>query len=255
MKEADFEFLSVDKIRSFYHDHYKPSQADILIAGNVSDQTIEHFESFFGKENGSKKKYEAAASLPVNTDSNKIQRIQKDGALQAAIRMGRVLFNKSHPDFMKMQVLTTILGGYFGARLMSNLREEKGYTYGIGAALVSFNHTGVFLIVSEVGNHVKENALKEIRYEIERLQKEPVGNVELSIVKNYMTGSLLKNFDGPFAHAETLHGLIDYGLDFSYFQEYLQVIQSITAEDIQEMAKKYLQLDDLYEVVAGDFHQ
>mgnify|MGYP006293602933 CR=1 FL=1 len=255
MNEEEFDTLTAEGLRSFYKHHYIPSQSQIIMSGQVAGQSLQEVDAFLGNSRGEEPKTDFSEAKPFHSHAEKQHRMQKDGALQTAIRMGRVLFNKNHPDFMKMQVLSTILGGYFGARLMSNLREDKGYTYGIGSALVSFNQTGVFLIVSEVGNGVKEAALKEIRYEIERLQKEPVPGHELTIVKNYMTGSLLKNFDGPFAHAETLHGLVDYGLDFSYFEDYLMTIQNITQEEIMELANKYLRLDDLYEVVAGDFKQ
>jgi predicted Zn-dependent peptidase len=90
-----------------------------------------------------------------------------------------------------MRVLNTMLGGYFGSRLMTNLREDKGYTYGIGSAMVPLQHSGYFFITCEVGAEVTGEALKEIRKELDLLRSEEVKEEELSLVKNYMLGSFL----------------------------------------------------------------
>src|ERR1700709_917532 len=106
------------------------------------------------------------------------------------------MFNKTHRDYAGMTVLNTVLGGYFGSRLMSNIREDKGYTYGIGSAVVSLLHGGYFFIAAETGVKVTAPAITEIYKEIDRLKTEIIPDDELAMVKNYMSGSFLRSVDG-----------------------------------------------------------
>ena len=147
--------------------------------------------------------------------------IKKDKAIQSAIRIGKVLVNKTHPDYLKLKVVNTILGGYFGSRLMTTIREEKGYTYGIGSGITSMQHAGSFFISSEVGADVTNDAITDIYNEIKILQERKVPDKELDLVRNYMLGSLLRSMDGPFALAESLKSLVEYGLDVEVLQEIL----------------------------------
>jgi predicted Zn-dependent peptidase len=161
------------------------------------------------------------------------------------------MFNKTHPDFVGLSILNTLLGGYFGSRLMSNIREDKGFTYGIGSALVSLQQAGYFFIATEVGTQVTNETLTEIYREIDRLQNEPVGKEELRIVKNYLVGAFMRSIDGPFAQADKLKGVYFYGLDYGYYDRYLEVLRSISSDDLRHLAVKYLNKSDLTEVVVG----
>jgi predicted Zn-dependent peptidase len=151
-----------------------------------------------------------------------------------------------------MLVLNMILGGYFGSRLIKNIREDKGYTYGIGSGIISMKNAGYFYIASEVGADVRKQAVHEVYKEIERLRKEPVPSGELSLVKNYMTGSFLRSIDGPFALADKLKGIMDYDLDFTkYYSQYIQTIKNITSKQLLELANKHFGEDSIYETVVG----
>src|SRR5690242_19469508 len=108
--------------------------------------------------------------------------MHKEDAIQSALRVGRLTFNKTHPDYLSLKVLNTVLGGYFGSRLMANIREDKGYTYGIGSSLISMKNEGYFVISSEVGVDVCSKALDEIFFEIKRLTEEPIDDSELQLV-------------------------------------------------------------------------
>jgi predicted Zn-dependent peptidase len=176
---------------------------------------------------------------------------EKQESIQSAIRIGRKMFNKTHPDFSGMSILSTILGGYFGSRLMSNIREDKGYTYGIGSALVSLAQGGYFFIATEVGAGVTVPTLKEIYYEINRLQEEPVKEEELKIVKNYLAGAFMRSIDGPFAQADKWKGIYYYGLNYDYYERYLETLRTISPQTIQGLANKYLGKNELTEVVVG----
>lgn len=172
-------------------------------------------------------------------------------ALQSAIRVGRILFTKEHEDYLDFLILNTIIGDYFGSRLMKNIREDKGYTYGIGSMISEFKKSGYFLIATEVGTEVKEDALNQIKLELERLQTEPVPEYELELVRNYMLGQLLKSADGPYAMTDLFLSVEIHGKSLDFYNEAIHRIQNIRPERIMELAKKYLNWKDLTIVTAG----
>jgi zinc protease len=161
------------------------------------------------------------------------------------------MITRSHPDYPGMAVLNTLLGGYFGSRLMSNIREDKGYTYGIGSAMVSLREAGYFFISTEVGADVTTAALDEIYKEVKRLQDEPAGEDELSTVRNYLSGTFLKSIDGPFALIDRFKTLTLSGLGYDYYDRYLQTVQSISPAQLQELALRYFNRNDFMELVVG----
>ena len=171
--------------------------------------------------------------------------------MQTSIRIGRLLFPRTHPDFVGMQVVAAILGGYFGSRLMQNLREANGYTYGVMAAMVNFDKEGYLAIATQVAKEHREDALHEIYHEIERLRNETVDEYELQMVKNVMIGEILRILDGPFGIADVTIENIMCGMDNSATEESVARIFAITAEEIKALAEKYLRREDLIEVYAG----
>jgi predicted Zn-dependent peptidase len=178
-------------------------------------------------------------------------RHQHDGAVQSSIRMGRLLFPRNHPDFVGMQVVATLLGGYFGARLMHNLREVHGYTYGVMAAMINFEREGYLAIATQVTRDHAEDALNEKYFEIERLRNELIPEEELQMAKNMMIGEILRILDGPFGIADVTIENIMCGLDNSSTEQNVEIINAITPMDIQRLAQKYLNRKDLIEVVVG----
>jgi predicted Zn-dependent peptidase len=251
----DFDLLTRDALIDFHKNNYTSDRCTIVVSGKVPENMLELLESFFGDANWK----DAAAfansiDLPLPnpvSDPQRVHTIEKEGAVQSAIRIGRVLFNKTHADYLGMQVLNALLGGYFGSRLMANIREDKGYTYGIGSGLVSMLGDGYFVISTEVGVEVTNAALKEIYYEIEKLQQELVSDDELELVRNYLIGVFLRSTDGPFAIGDRLKGILGYGLGYEYYERYVETIRTITPEALRDLANKYLKKEDLIELVVG----
>src|SRR5690606_27837795 len=128
----------------------------------------------------------------------------------------------------------------FGSRLMSNIREDKGYTYGIGTLVSELQETGYFMIATEVGKDVKDATLKEIRYEMERLKTELVPKEELELVKNYLLGQLLKSADGPYSMMDLYLSVEIQDLELDFYNEAISKIQTITSERILQLSNKYL---------------
>ena len=192
----------------------------------------------------------AEQRLPATQTTNVLRR-DVEGALQSSIRVGRLLFPRTHPDFVGMQVVAAALGGYFGSRLMQNLREEHGYTYGVMAAMVNFDKEGYLAIATQVAREVREEALAEIYREIERMRHELLDDEELQMVKNMMIGEILRILDGPFGIADVTIENIMCGMDNRAMEQSVERILSITAEQIRELAERYLRREDLVEVVVG----
>jgi zinc protease len=169
--------------------------------------------------------------------------------VQGAIRIARPFPNRHHPDFIKVSVLNTLYGGFFGSRLMSNIREEKGYTYGIHSYLQNHVHNSAWMISTEAGKEVCEATIEEIYKEMKDLREELVDEEELLLVRNYMMGIILGDLDGPFHLIARWKNIILNNLDEAYFYNSISAIKNVSAEELKEMAEKYLQPEAFYELV------
>ena len=245
---SDYDEISTKVLTHFYDSNYKNGLVAIIISGNFNDSDLK----FVLKE----LENVAFGKVKLQDNSNKILSpskilINKEDALQSAIRIGRRLFNRSHPDYFKFTILNTLLGGYFGSRLMSNIREDKGYTYGIGSGVAPMKNDGYFYITTEVGSDVREDAVNQIYLEINRLCNEPIPLDELDLVKNYLFGSFQRSIDGSFSLADRHKILLLNGLSISHLESYLETLKNVTSEELLETARLYLQAADLTEVVVG----
>lgn len=246
---SDFNNISRDQLIAFHNSHYKSGLRMVTIAGKFPESAVETIKGCI---------LSASLSNGVKVPDNVFEfpqpysfRLAKNGAVQSSIRIGMRLFDRHHPDYFKFVLLNTVLGGYFGSRLMSNIREDKGYTYGIGSAMVSLREEGYFFISTEVGADVTGAALEEIYKEIELLKTEPVDEEELEMVRNYMLGTFIKGVDGAFQLADRFKAIHMHGLDYSYFQRYLEKIRTIEPDEIMQLANKYLVSTAFYELVVG----
>jgi predicted Zn-dependent peptidase len=147
-----------------------------------------------------------------------------------------------------MVVLNTLFGGYFGSRLMSNIREDKGFTYGIYSSIVPDVNGGSMTIHTETGTHVVEPAIKEIYHEMQVLCNEPATEEELLLVKNYLLGGLLGDLDGPFSILQRWRTIILNGFDENYFNNNVRIYKTITPAEVQALAQKYYKPGEFYEI-------
>ncbi len=247
--EPDYDQLSSLQLIKYYQNVYQPQNCTIVIAGKVGHQVLKSIEEIFGnwQVNHSFIKQNPA----FNGQNAGLLFTEKPDAIQSAIRIGSKSINRNHADFAKLQVLNTILGGYFGSRLMANIREDKGYTYGIGSACVTLQNAGYFFIATEVGVDVCSKALKEIEKEIDILKTDTVSEDELALVKNYMIGSFLGSLENAFSHADKFKNIHFYNLDYTYYDNYLKTVKSISASEIKDLAVKYLDFENFTKVVVG----
>ena len=243
--------ITKDDVLKLYSKDYTAENMIIIASGKIRTDLKVLLNDYFG---GIKKKQSIIPrpAPAIVSSAEKKHIAYKEGAVQSAIRIGKILFNKTHPDFVKLRLLATLLGGYFGSRLMSNIREDKGYTYGIYSSIGSYLQTGYLVISSEVGTEVTAATIHEIYYEIERLQNEKAGDKELELVKNYMLGNILSSLDGAFNVSGVLKGLLIYDLKTDYFYNMVKTIRHTEAETLKDLACKYLKKEDLFEIVSGD---
>lgn len=245
-----YDILQRDNLYAFYQKHYTFNHCKIFIAGKIPEHFEKTLNDHFGNDEWNGKKDILQNDFPIQPAPEKKFRIQNDlNGVQGAIRIARHFPNRYHPDVPGMQVLNTILGGYFGSRLMSNIREDKGYTYGIFSSLSVYNKAGSLSIHTEAGRDVCEAAVEEIYKEMKRLITEPAPEDELNLVRNYLIGNTLAGLDGSFRVIRRWKRLILSGLDEDYFYNTIKTIKTISAEELQQLAQKYFTDEDFYEVV------
>lgn len=250
VKDADFDRISIAELKAFFNTHYTSKNCTIFAAGNLPANLLSELDRFFGMTWGEQLDFAHQPAIPAQT-INGHHLIEKGDAIQSAIRIGRILFNKRHEDYFKFQVLNSVLGGYFGSRLMANIREDKGYTYGIGSGLTNLVNNGYFFISTEVGAEVTKDTLSEIYKELGRLREDLIPSEELETVRNYMLGNFLRSVDGPFTLIDKFKSVWEFGLDYNFFDAYFDAVKSVTPKELRELANKYLQEQDLIQCVAG----
>ncbi|MFC4210352.1 M16 family metallopeptidase [Pedobacter lithocola] len=244
-----YDAVKRDDLLAYFSAAYTPNNCTIVVAGKFSEQSFsllnEHFGNNWKPSNSIKNEFNFDLS-----QKNEVYK-EKTESLQSAIRIGRLAINRKHSDFAGLQILNCVLGGYFGSRLMNNIREDKGYTYGIGSGIVSMKNAGYFFIATEVGADVCSAALTEIYKEIELLKSELVEEEELDLVRNYMLGSMLGSLENVFSHADKFKNIYFSGLDYSYYENYINKVKTITTVEIKDLANKYLTTETFTEVVVG----
>lgn len=246
---ADLDALHTAAIKAFYDEYYINGNCIIFVSGKPPADIKEMLDENFGALPLSTKKHQPAA-IPKTPATEKKYRIQNDAnGVQGAIRLARPFPNRHHPDFMKIMVLNTLLGGYFGSRLMSNIREEKGYTYGIHSFVQNHISNSAWLISTEAGKDVCEATIEEVYKEMKLLREELVDEEELLTVRNYLIGTILGDLDGPFHIMGRWKNIILNGLTEDYFYDSVKTIKTITAAELRELAQKYLNPEDFYELV------
>ena len=245
----DYDALDRADFQAFFNQYYLNGRCIIIAAGVLPDNLPQQLESAFGalslNENAS-----IEVDHPLEPAAQKKYRVSNDSAgIQGSIRLARPFPNRHHPDFPKMQVLNNIFGGFFGSRLMDNIREDKGYTYGIHSYLLNHLKTSGLLISTEAGRDVCEAAVAEVYKEMELLCTDLIPDDEVQLTRNYLIGSILSDLDGPFQLASRWKNYILNGLGAEHFYSNMEVIRSITPQELRDVAQRYLQPEAFYELI------
>jgi zinc protease len=250
IQPSNYDAIKRADLLNYFKAAYTAQNCTIFVAGKFETAEFDILNNIIGKA------WENNAPSTINKfEFSEVHKgeilVERPEAIQSAIRMGSLAITRKHSDFPGFQVLNCLLGGYFGSRLMANIREDKGYTYGIGSAVASLKDAGYFFIATEVGAEVCDSALTEIEKEISILKDELVADDELALVRNYMLGSMLGSLENAFSHADKFKNVYYSGLDYSYYENYIRTVKTITAADLKNLANKYLNTNNFTKVVVG----
>lgn len=249
--EEDYHTITPEVLREFYEQHYHSGNCSIFLSGKVTDDIISRVTDIFGIPFGQYQLQMPKLSFPFAAIPEKRIFTEREDAMQSAVKMGCTTITREHPDYPKLRVLMTLFGGYFGSRLMSNIREDKGYTYGISAGVVFYPDSGLLIVSTETDNEYVEPLIQEVYHEIDRLHQEPVSAEELRMVRNYMLGEMCRSYESPFSLSDAWIFIATSGLKDDYFARSLQAVNEITPAEIQDLAQRYLCKETLKEVIAG----
>ncbi len=245
----DYDAINKAELEAYYSDYYKNGHCLIFAAGILPVNFEKLMNDFFGHLPFNQQPIQEPTHPIIESPQKKWNMINDPEGVQGAVRMARPFPTRKHPDFPKVQVLNALFGGFFGSRLMTNIREDKGYTYGIYSYLVNHIHAGAWMISTEAGREVCEATVNEVYHEMQQLREGKIDDDELLLVKNYLIGTLLGSLDGPFQIIGRWKNLILNGLDEKYFYNSVEVTKNINADELKEMAVKYLNPDDFYELI------
>ena len=242
---GDIEAVQRADLIAFYEKYYLNGDCTIFASGKLPEDFMGIMEEQFGDLNIGNKyprpEFEIRSGDPKMYDLLN----DKDG-VQSAIRIARPFPNRKHPDYKGSMVLNVILGGYFGSRLMSNIREEKGYTYGIYSYLDHHLQAGAWTITTEAGKDVAAATITECFKEMKLLCDELVDDEELTLVRNYLIGHQLAALDGPFHIMDRWKSLLLGELDENDYYAMIDTIRNITPEALQVLARKYFDPKDYF---------
>ena len=242
----DYQQLKREWLVDFHQQFYLHGRCRIFVSGKLPTGIEQVLDNSFGQWPSSKNNNIPYTVQPVQ---QKKYRITNDAnGVQGAIRIATPFPNRHHPDFVKVMVLNTLFGGFFGSRLMNNIREDKGYTYGIYSYIQNHIASSAWMVSTEAGRDVCEATIQEVYKEMDTLCNKLIDEEELALVRNFMIGNILGDLDGPFQIMSRWKNIILNGLTESYFYDSIHIIKTITAAELQALAKKYFQKENWYEL-------
>lgn len=246
----DYDNLSVDAVRAFYRDFFRLGGAHLMISGNFDQEILEQYDALFGQEPVVAVQ---PSSLAVDQPRKaEVRRVAMPGAVQSSLRIGRILpMRWDSMEYAEFMVLSTVLGGYMGSRLMSSVREEKGYTYGISSHTHIYRDTTLFFITTDVGGQYTDAAVEEIFSQIELLRNEPIAQEEIDLVRHVMEGDFIRSIDGIFERSERYRQMFTTGVNEQFRLNYFGALKNITPQRLQALADKYLRREELAVTAVG----
>lgn len=250
LESSDYDKIRIDCLSDFYINHYTPDNCTIIMSGPIDNTVLELLNENLGdfwKANSNKKSF-----VQINNPATGRTNIKRENALQSTIVIGKHVMPYQHPDYVQFNLLNIVFGGFFGSRLMKNIREDKGYTYGIYSKVILNQQASVFLIKVDTATETTEPTLKEIKNEIEIIKNELISEDELKLVKNYTIGNFMRSIDGVYNQAECFKDLFLRGSGLKMYVDNFKKLMLISPETLQATANKYLDLESMLTVVVGN---
>ena len=251
VEPTDYDSITRDDLFAYHGRYYNSGNCTLFLTGDADAGIADAVARAFGNSEWGSGSALATIDVPVNETNFSLRHIDVCDSMQSAVKIGFMSLQSSHPDFFKFRFLSVLLGGYFGSRLMSNVREENGYTYHIAAELDAYGSRNAFMISTECDYEYVTPLMKEVYKEIARLSEEPIPGEEVELVRNYILGELTREYEGLFAKAEVFINAMLSGESMDSVNDYLHVVRTVTAAELEDVARRYLKRDRMIEIVAG----
>lgn len=248
LEESDLIAINRNKLIEFFNSKFRLHE--VYLTGQLERASYDRVrEAVLG--------YSAKGSNGINrivnesTERNHSLYSERPDSIQSSLRLGKKIINRSSPDYPTITLLNHLLGGYFGSRLMKNIREEKGLTYGIHSSISALKHDAFFVIGTDVNKENRKSALEEIRKEVAALNEKPINSTEFELGRNHLLGSLQLETANPFAVMEKIKTIRLNQLSTDFYSQLFTNLQETDSIALQEVAQKYLGVDSLFEVSVG----
>lgn len=251
VEASDYDAITRDDIIGYYNDYYGSRNCSVFVSGAVDEPMLSALFAGFGEDAWGCSKVCAPNDVEDPAPHTGRRDVPVPDTMQSAVKIGFMAMDSQHPDFLKFRFLCVLLGGYFGSRLMSNVREDNGYTYHIAAELDAYGSRNAFMISSECATEYVEPLIEEVYRELDRLVNEPVDEQEIELVRNYIMGELCREYEGQSAKSEVFINAWLSSVDFSSVNRYIDEIKCVTPLDLQRLAREYFKKENIIEVVAG----
>jgi len=246
----DADNVFTESLKQFHSKTFAVDLPEIVIAGKVTDRHLKLLEDYFGAR--TYYPLEKVVAPAPESSAEMLHLVEKAGP-QSTIRLAKMVPNRHHSDNAHLRMATEALGGYFGSRLMKNIREEKGYTYGISARIKAETEFGNLVIGTDVGAEVTQAAINEIKFELQKMVDEPLSIQELETVKTVMLSAMASSFANVYDISTGFTRIHFLGLGYDYYEGLIDAYKHATPADIQAVAAKYFTTDNLYTIVAGSY--
>lgn len=247
---VDYDSLTIHDLKSYCEKYITAPNCNVFLTGNLTSGFVSDFIKTIQKyclRNGGNFNNYPLYELSEH-DKRYVLKMEKP-LVQSSIRIGREFLSRTHADYIPMTVLSTVLGGYFGSRLMSVIREEKGYTYDIHSVIYQMPLNSSFVITTETGNKYVENVIEDIYVEMDKLSSELIPNEELQQVKNYMLGNMCRNYEFGFGFSNRIMQLICSGIKLDDIITGAEIISDLTSNKLRDISSKYLSPNSMIECV------
>jgi zinc protease len=249
--EDDIQSISQEDVKDFAKQNFQLGNMEVFISGQFdSESALNMLEKYFESNSNLTPAIQYEGVEFQQKGSNKVL-VERNDAMQSSIRYGCHSISRNHSDFVGLLVVNELLGGFFGSRLMKNIREDKGYTYGIHSSLHPMVHGAYYLIATDVKKENTQHTLDEIDKEISILNTELVAEDELQTVKSYMLGRFMNSINTPFSLMDKFKTLHFNGLAYDYYERYVKEVQNISPDSVLELSNQYLKTEKFTQVVVG----
>ena len=252
VETVDYDNITRDDLVNYHKKVYNSKNLAIFVSGDVNEAEISAVENIFGYSSWGECCVNSEILVKEPSTTRGRCNIRLEGTVQSAVKIGFMAMDVDSPDFHRFRFLTVLLGGYFGSRLMSNIREENGYTYHISAEVDAYGKRNAFMISSETANEYVDLCIKEVYKELDKLCNEPISESEVEHVRNYILGEMCRECEGLTAKSEVFVNAWLSGESFASVNDYLDVVKTVTASELSRVAKQYLEPSKMIEIIVGD---